>query len=99
MAQRFIPIILGIVRQGRMSEVNPHFIRQPVTEQPEVETELIDIHLLPVPLMIQIRMPESLGFQEQYVISPIVSNLKIGHGDRVGNEVTQLNAPEIYQHR
>lgn len=50
MTQLFIPIILGTVRQGRMSEAIAHFIHQQVTEQAEVETELIDIRKLPIPV-------------------------------------------------
>lgn len=49
MTQLFIPIILGTVRQGRMSEAISHFIHQQIIEQAAVETELIDIRKLPIP--------------------------------------------------
>ncbi|BDM83300.1 NADPH-dependent FMN reductase [Acaryochloris marina] len=48
MTQLFIPIILGTVRQGRMSEPIANFIFQRVKEQKGVSTELIDIRALPI---------------------------------------------------
>lgn len=44
----FIPIILGTVRQGRMSEPIARFIFQQVCQYQGVETELIDIRKLPI---------------------------------------------------
>jgi NAD(P)H-dependent FMN reductase len=46
----FIPVILGTVRQGRMSEAVANFILEQVKQQAEVTTELIDIRTLPLPL-------------------------------------------------
>ena len=50
MSQLFIPVILGTVRQGRMSEAIAHFIFQQVRQQNGIETELIDIRALPIPV-------------------------------------------------
>ena len=50
MSQLFIPIILGTVRQGRMSEAIAQFIFQQVQQQNGIETELIDIRALPIPV-------------------------------------------------
>lgn len=47
----FIPVILGTVRQGRMSEAVANFIFEQVKHQGNVTTELIDIRTLPLPLM------------------------------------------------
>jgi len=46
----FIPVILGTVRQGRMSEPVANFILDQVRQQAEVESELIDIRALPLPM-------------------------------------------------
>lgn len=47
----FIPIILGTVRQGRMSEAIAHFILNYIKHQQGIETDLIDIRQLPIPTM------------------------------------------------
>lgn len=47
----FIPVILGTVRQGRMSEAVANFMFEQVKHQGNVTTELIDIRTLPLPLM------------------------------------------------
>ena len=47
----FIPLILGTVRQGRMSEPIAKFILEQVLQYQGVETELIDIRKLPIPLI------------------------------------------------
>ncbi|MCM1983673.1 NADPH-dependent FMN reductase [Lyngbya confervoides] len=44
----FIPVILGTARQGRMSEYVARFVCDQVSQQPNVETELIDIRQLPI---------------------------------------------------
>ena len=46
----FIPVILGTPRQGRMSEHVANFVVQEVSKYPGVETELIDITKIPVPV-------------------------------------------------
>lgn len=46
----FIPVILGTVRQGRMSEPVAKFILEQVQQQNEIETVLIDIRELPMPM-------------------------------------------------
>ena len=48
MTNLFIPIILGTVRQGRMSEPIAKFIFEQVIQYQGVETELIDIRKLPI---------------------------------------------------
>ena len=45
----FIPVILGTARQGRMSLHAARLLEQELAKQPEVETELIDIAILPLP--------------------------------------------------
>ncbi len=44
----FIPVILGTVRQGRMSEHVAKFVVEEVAKREGVETELIDIRKLPI---------------------------------------------------
>ncbi|MEM8638210.1 MAG: NADPH-dependent FMN reductase [Cyanobacteria bacterium P01_G01_bin.54] len=46
----FIPVILGTVRQGRLSEPVARFILEQVQAQSGVDTELIDIRALPLPM-------------------------------------------------
>ncbi|NEO87984.1 MAG: NAD(P)H-dependent oxidoreductase [Spirulina sp. SIO3F2] len=46
----FIPVILGTVRQGRLSEPVANFILEQVQQQADVETELIDIRALSLPM-------------------------------------------------
>jgi NAD(P)H-dependent FMN reductase len=50
MEKLFIPVILGTVRQGRMSEPVAKFILQQVQQQAEIESELVDIRTLPLPM-------------------------------------------------
>lgn len=50
MANLFIPVILGTVRQGRMSEPIAQFIFEQVKQQESVETVFIDIRDLPIPM-------------------------------------------------
>ncbi len=50
MANLFIPVILGTVRQERMSEPVANFVVKQVSQLTDVETELIDIRVLPLPL-------------------------------------------------
>lgn len=47
----FIPIILGTVRQGRMSEPIAKFVFEQVKKYQGVDTELIDIRKLPITLI------------------------------------------------
>jgi NAD(P)H-dependent FMN reductase len=44
----FIPVILGTVRQGRMSEHVAKFVTEEVVKREGVETELIDIRKIPI---------------------------------------------------
>lgn len=46
----FIPLILGTTRQGRMSEHVAKFMFEEVSKREGVETELIDIREIPLPL-------------------------------------------------
>jgi len=46
----FIPVILGTVRQGRMSEPVAKFIFDQVQQQSGIESTLVDIRELPIPL-------------------------------------------------
>lgn len=45
----FIPVILGTVRQGRMSAHAANLVTHELAKQPGLETELIDIAQLPLP--------------------------------------------------
>jgi NAD(P)H-dependent FMN reductase len=45
-----IPVILGTVRQGRMSEHAARFVLSQLARHPEVEAELIDIRKVPLRL-------------------------------------------------
>src|SRR6516225_10166344 len=45
-----IPVILGTTRKGRMSEYAAHFMVGQIEKRNGVETELIDICKLPMPL-------------------------------------------------
>ena len=45
----YIPVILGTVRKGRMSEYAARLMTAEVAKRPNVETELIDIARLPLP--------------------------------------------------
>lgn len=45
----YIPVILGTVRKGRMSEHAARLMTAEVAKRPNVETELIDIARLPLP--------------------------------------------------
>jgi NAD(P)H-dependent FMN reductase len=46
----FVPVILGTVRQGRMSEHAARVVHEEVAKRPGVETELIDIRRLSLPV-------------------------------------------------
>jgi NAD(P)H-dependent FMN reductase len=46
----FIPIILGTPRQGRQSEYVANFLVEQVGKWPNIETELIDIRTLSIPI-------------------------------------------------
>jgi len=46
----FVPVILGTPRQGRMSEHAAKVLHAVVGKRPGVETELIDIAQLPIPV-------------------------------------------------
>jgi len=46
----FIPVILGTVRKGRMSEHAARLMTAELAKRPKVETELIDIASLPLPV-------------------------------------------------
>ena len=46
----FLPVILGTSRQGRASEHAAHFVFDEVAKRPDVETELIDIRNIRLPM-------------------------------------------------
>ena len=46
----FIPVILGTVRKGRMSEFAARVVCSELARRPGVETELIDIRSVPLPV-------------------------------------------------
>lgn len=46
----YIPVILGTVRKGRMSEHAAKLVAAEVAKRPGVETDLIDISRLPLPI-------------------------------------------------
>src|SRR4030095_9689626 len=46
----FLPVILGTARQGRLSEPIARFVVEQVSRLPDVETELIDIRNIRLPL-------------------------------------------------
>jgi NAD(P)H-dependent FMN reductase len=46
----FIPVILGTARKGRMSNWAARLVWQEVAKRPNIETELIDITALPLPI-------------------------------------------------
>ena len=46
----FVPVILGTPRQGRMSEHAAKLMRAQIATRPGVETELIDVAALPIPV-------------------------------------------------
>jgi NAD(P)H-dependent FMN reductase len=46
----YIPVILGTVRKGRMSEHAARLMVAEVAKRPNIETELIDIARLPLPV-------------------------------------------------
>jgi NAD(P)H-dependent FMN reductase len=46
----FIPVILGTVRKGRMSHFAARLVCSEIARRPGVETELIDISSLPLPV-------------------------------------------------
>ncbi len=46
----YIPVLLGTVRQGRASEAVAHFVHSKLAAHPDVETKLIDIRDLSLPM-------------------------------------------------
>ena len=46
----FIPVILGTPRKGRMSEHVASFVVNEVEKREGVETELIDVRKIPIPM-------------------------------------------------
>ncbi|MEL7084994.1 MAG: NADPH-dependent FMN reductase [Cyanobacteria bacterium P01_A01_bin.3] len=46
----YIPVILGTVRQGRMSEPVAQFVFEQVKQMPGIDTQLVDIRALPIPV-------------------------------------------------
>src|SRR6266498_2214085 len=46
----FIPVILGTARKGRMSEFAARLVCAELARRPGIETELIDIRSLPLPV-------------------------------------------------
>jgi NAD(P)H-dependent FMN reductase len=46
----FVPVILGTTRKGRMSEHAARLVWSEVAKRPGVETELIDVATLPIPV-------------------------------------------------
>ncbi len=46
----FVPVILGTTRKGRMSEQAARLVWSEVAKRPGVETELIDVATLPIPV-------------------------------------------------
>ncbi len=46
----FIPVILGTVRKGRMSQFAARLVHSEIARRPGVETDLIDIASLPLPV-------------------------------------------------
>jgi NAD(P)H-dependent FMN reductase len=46
----FIPVILGTARKGRMSHSAARLVWEELAKRPSVETELIDITTLPLPI-------------------------------------------------
>ena len=46
----FVPVILGTPRQGRMSEYGAELMRAQIEKRPGVETVLIDVAKLPIPV-------------------------------------------------
>jgi len=46
----FVPVILGTVRQGRASEPVARLLHEEVAKRPGIETELIDLRHVPLPV-------------------------------------------------
>ena len=46
----FVPVILGTPRQGRMSEHAARLMHSRIAERPDIETELIDVRSLSIPV-------------------------------------------------
>ncbi len=46
----FLPVILGTSRQGRLSEHAARFVFEQVSQRPDMETELIDIRNIRLPI-------------------------------------------------
>src|SRR5262249_50737707 len=72
----FIPVILGTVRSGRMSERAAHLVTEEIGKRAGVETELIDLAKLPLPTHDAgeaIKQPEFAGKMERADALVIVS--------------------------
>lgn len=50
MDKLFIPVMLGTVRQGRMSEPVAKFVIEQMQQHPEIDAVLVDIRELPIPV-------------------------------------------------
>lgn len=50
MEKLFIPVILGTVREGRVSEAVAHYIHKQLLAYPDVQTKLIDIRQMNLPM-------------------------------------------------
>src|SRR5207253_8348477 len=46
----FIPVVLGTARQGRLSEPAANFVFGEVSKRGDIQTELIDIRKIPLPV-------------------------------------------------
>jgi len=60
----FIPVILGTLRQGRMSEYVAKFVVNEVAKRDGIETILIDIQKLPIPTTDEGESIKDTGFSE-----------------------------------
>ncbi len=65
----FIPVILGTTRQGRMSEHVAKFVAAEVSKRDGVETELIDIRELNLPMSGESSDIKDTGFSEKMMRS------------------------------
>ena len=60
----FVPVILGTPRQGRMSEHAAELMRAQIATRPGIETELVDIARLPIPVTDAGEAVKDAGFAE-----------------------------------
>lgn len=65
----FIPVILGTVRQGRASEAVARYIHAKLAAHPDVETELLDIRDLDLPMTDE---GEALADRNQEYVQKII---------------------------